>query len=236
MFKKIIATCLVLMGLALPVHAQDFGVEEIVVTGIRASDDYYETPAITLKKTGDFLVQRVKVVNDSRDKTLREREIRETLQGLASAATRNGNIELSYGDEFLRTLDPKDKTLVFMEERSRADTSYLYFSVKLRVNDKQSPEDQEAALEKFIQSAKKVGRTELDATDDTGLSIVNPEKYRYEVIQQIAAENTRLLEAIGQKCEVQLDGLSNRVQWHRTGITELAIYIPYRTQLLCKHH
>lgn len=232
MIKKIIATSLTIGALAS--QAQEM-VEEIVVTGIRASLDYYETPAVTIKKTGDFLVQRVKIINDSRDKDLREHEIRETLQSLSIAAARNGDIELSYGEEFLRNLDPKDSNLIFSEERSRADTSYLYFSVKLKVNDKQLPEAQEATLEKFIKSAKKTGRTELDMEDETGLSIVNPEKYRYEVIREIAAENARLLDAMGQKCDIQLQGLSNRIQWQRTGITELAIFIPYETQLFCQH-
>lgn len=74
----------------------------------------------------------------------------------------------------------------------------------------------------------------MDLSGEADLSIVNPEKYRYEVIQKIAEENTRLRQTIGQSCDIQLDGVSNRVKWQRTGITELVIYIPYRTQLLCK--
>lgn len=232
MLKTIIATSL-LITCAFS-QAQDDALEEVIVTGLMEADGYYEMPAVTLKKQGDFMVQSVKVINDSRDKSLREKEIRETLLALSEAAKKHGDIQLAYGDEFLRTLNPNDKSLVFSKESSRADTSYLYFSVKQKINPSKPAAEQEASLVKFIKAAKKVGRTELDLSGEADLSIVNPEKYRYEVIQKIADENKKLSQAIGQDCDIQLDGISNRVKWQRSGIIELVIYIPYRTQLLCK--
>lgn len=234
MFKKIIAASLVMACAG--IQAQDENVEEVIVSGIMESDGYYEMPAVTIKKQGDFLVQDVKVINDSRDKSTREKEIRESLEALAESAAKQGDLQLAYGDEFLRTLDPKDKSLVFAEDKSRADTSYFYFSVKQKISQKKSADEQEASLEKFIKSAKKVGRTELDLSGEADLSIVNPEKYRYEVIKKIAEENTSLRHAIGQTCDIELDGISNRVKWQRSGIIELVIYIPYRTQLLCRQN
>jgi hypothetical protein len=234
MFKKIITTSLVLACTF--AQAQDDAVEEVIVTGIMETDGYYEMPAVTLKKQGDFLVQDVKMINDSRDKSLREKEIRETLRALSESAKKNGDIQLAYGDEFLRTLNPNDKSLVFSKDSSRADTSYLYFSVKQKVSPSKPATEQEASLVKFIKAAKKIGRTELDLSGEADLSIVNPEKYRYEVIKKIADENQNLRQAIGQSCDIELDGISNRVKWQRTGIIELVIYIPYRTQLQCKQH
>jgi len=234
MFKKIITTSL-LLACAFA-QAQDDVLEEVIVTGLMEADGYYEMPAVTLKKQGDFMVQSVKVINDSRDKSLREKEIRETLLALSESAKKNDDIQLAYGDEFLRTLNPNDKSLVFSKDSSRADTSYLYFSVKQKVNPKKPAAEQEALLVKFIKAAKKIGRTELDLSGEADLSIVNPEKYRYEVIKKIAEENQSLRQAIGQSCDIQLDGISNRVKWQRTGIIELVIYIPYRTQLLCKQN
>lgn len=234
MLKKIITVSLVLICTC--IQAQDESVEEVIVSGIMESDGYYEMPAVTLKKQGDFLVQGVKIINDSRDKDLREKEIRESLQALVESARKLGNVQLAYGDEFLRTLDPKDKSLIFPKDGTRADTSYFRFSVKQKVNQQLSAPEQETALENFIKSAKKIGRTELDLSGETDLSIVNPEKYRYEVIQKIAEESTRLRQTIGQSCDIQLDGISNRVKWQRSGITELVIYIPYRTQLMCKQN
>lgn len=229
--KTFLLSTLLAAGLT---YGQDDSVEEVVVTGIRASGDYYDMPAITIKKQGDFIIQNVKIINDSRDKSLRQKEIRETLQQLTNAAKKQGDIELSFGEDFLRALDPEDKTLAFLEDKTKTDTSYLKFSVKRKVNPKVSAATQEAALEHFIKSSKKVGRTEIEMNGDTDLSIVNPEKYRYEVIQTIVEENARLRQAVGEKCSINLDGLGNRVQWQRSGITELVIYIPYRTQLSCQ--
>lgn len=234
MFKKIITTSLLLTCSF--AQAQDDVLEEVIVTGLMEADGYYEMPAVTLKKQGDFMVQSVKVINDSRDKSLREKEIRETLLALSESAKKNGDIQLAYGDEFLRALNPNDKSLVFSKDSSRADTSYLYFSVKQKVNPKKPAAEQEASLVKFIRAAKKIGRTELDLSGEADLSIVNPEKYRYEVIKKIAEENQSLRQAIGQTCDIELDGISNRVKWQRSGIIELVIYIPYRTQLLCKQN
>lgn len=233
MIKKLITLGTLIISTT--AYSQDSGVEEVIVTGIMGSDDYYEMPAITLKKQGDFLVQSVKVINDSRSKEIRETEIRQTLQALADAAAKNGDLKLSYGDEFLRTLDPKDKSLAFTEEKSRADTSYLYISVKQKINTNKPASEQEASLKKFIKSSKKIGRTELDMSGDIDLSIVNPEKYRYEVIKKISEESVQLRETLNQNCNIQFDGLSNRVQWARTDIIELTIYIPHKTQVICNH-
>jgi hypothetical protein len=215
--------------------AQESMTEEVIVTGIMGSEDYYEMPAVTLKKQGDFLVQSVKVINDSRNKELRETEIRQTLQALADSAAKNGDLKLSYGDEFLRPLNPKDKSLDFTEDKSRPDTSYIYISVKQKINASKPAFEQEASLEKFIKSTKKTGRTELDISGDMDLSIVNPEKYRYEILKKISAESTQLRTALDQNCNIQIDGLSNRVQWARTDIIELTVYIPHKTQVICTH-
>lgn len=42
-----------------------------------------------------------------------------------------------------------------------------------------------------------------------GLSIVNPEKYRSELLARIAEENSRLTRAMGQQCRVRWPGSSS---------------------------
>jgi hypothetical protein len=65
--------CCVMASTAL---AQDGLIEEVVVAGIRASsDDFYEIPAVTIKKNADFLIQSIRLVNDSRSPELRRTEI-----------------------------------------------------------------------------------------------------------------------------------------------------------------
>lgn len=46
--------------------AQEAGVEEIVVTGSRVDFAYDDMPAVTITKEADFLVQSIRLLNDSR--------------------------------------------------------------------------------------------------------------------------------------------------------------------------
>ncbi len=71
-----------LIGMFLPLLSwcQAEILEEVVVTGIRASmDDFYDVPAVTIRKDADFLVQNIRLVNDSRAPELRKTEIIETI-------------------------------------------------------------------------------------------------------------------------------------------------------------
>ena len=66
---------------------------------------------------------------------------------------------------------------------------------------------------------------------DIGLSIVGPEQYRYEIIRAIADENRRLRETLASECEGSVSGLEGRVQWERTSVSELTLYIPYAVEV-----
>lgn len=216
----------------LPALAQEM-TEEIVVTGIRASEMYEAMPAVTLKKTADFMVQRIKIVNDSRSEEQRNTEIRETLQNLSNGAKKNNGLQISYGDDYLQPLDPKDPTLVFTQD-SRADTSVFYLSVKQKINPEKPPIQQKDELIKFIKGASKSGRTEIDIPSGIDLSIVSPERYRNEIIKKIGEENQDIKRSIGENCTLTIDGLGNRVEWEQSGMIELMLYIPYNTQVSCQ--
>ena len=53
-------------------------------------------------------------------------------------------------------------------------------------------------------------------------------KQRY---MELKADAKRLQSAIGSPCKVEISGLSNRVSWQRSDISELTLYIPYQVQL-----
>lgn len=63
------------------------------------------------------------------------------------------------------------------------------------------------------------------------MSIVDPEKYRYELLAKIVDENKRLLKAIGGNCKVTMTEIGSRVRWQRTDLAELTLYIPYNTEV-----
>lgn len=204
--------------------------EEIVVTGSRVTGSrvgYAEMPAVTVPKTADFLVQNIRLVNDSRAPDLRRQEIIQTIESLMRLAARSRNIELSYGEGFLLPIDLSEEALDLIDDNDRIDTSYVDIYVKVKLDASVDAKSQISALREFIQKSPKTGRTEIDTLGDIGLSVVNPERYRYEIIAAISGENAKLKQALGAACKLKLSGLEGRVAWERTSVSELTLFIPY---------
>ncbi|HET6629707.1 MAG TPA: hypothetical protein VFG91_08020 [Woeseiaceae bacterium] len=189
--------------------------------------DYYEMPAVTIDKQADFLVQNIRLINDSRSPDLRREEILGTIEAMLDRAERIPGMALSYGSGFLEPIDLTNESLQLIEDRDRIDTSYVDIYAKVRLEQTKSANDQIDALRAFISGTEVVGRTEIEALGDIGLSIVGPEQYRYEIIRAIADESKRLQEAVAGECQTSISGLENRVQWERTSVSELTLYIPY---------
>ncbi len=216
-----------LLGLAASVaFAQDAILEEIMVTGYRSDADYYEMPAVTITRKADFLVQNIRLTNDSRSPDLRKTEIIETIQNLIRRSQSMEGMALSYGRGFLEPIDLDDEALQLLEDRQRVDTNYIDIYAKVALNPVRSSKVQIDDLREFISGAKIAGRTEILPLGDIGLSIIGPEQYRYEIIQKIAAENMRVSQAMDAECEITIGGLEGRVQWERTSVSELTLYIP----------
>lgn len=81
-------------------------------------------------------------------------------------------------------------------------------------------------LRRFAESTTVVGRNEV-FPNQIGISIVDPEKYRYAVLEAIAEDLKRTKEIFGNDHKVIISGLDQRVQWKRTSISEIEIYIHY---------
>lgn len=205
--------------------------EEIVVTGSRMDTDYYGMPAVTVTKQADFLVQNIRLVNDSRSPDMRKQEIVETIERLIDRSKSMRGMALSYGQGFLAPIDLTDESLQLIEDRQRIDTSYVDIYAKVEFDGTRTPKEQIAELREFISGATKAGRTEIDPLGDIGLSIVGPEQYRYEIIRKISEENAKLKDAMATECTVSIGGLESRVEWERTSVSELTLYIPYGVEI-----
>ena len=216
--------------LALVGSAQAQVLEEIVVTAQR-SMSYEGVPAVTIRKPADFLVQGIRLVNDSRSPDLRKSEIIGTIDGLLKRAAELRNVALSYGEGFLVPIDLSSDALQIIEDQKRSDTSVVNIYVKVTLTEKDDTKKRISDLRAFIKQAKLVGRTEIESTGDVGLSIVNPEKYRSELLARIAEDNVNVSRAMGKKCDVTVGGLERRIEWQRTGVAELTLYIPYSVEI-----
>jgi len=135
------------------------------------------------------------------------------------------------GDDFLIPVT-KDNHKVPLEKSTRPDTTSTELYVKMALGEKDDVEKSIDELNAFIKSARVSGRTEIEPTGTVGLSLVMPEKYRYEIIARITEDAQRLQKAVAlQQCKVEISGLSNRVSWQRTEISQLTLYIPYQIQI-----
>jgi hypothetical protein len=220
-------SCLAFALAASVAVAQDAALQEIVVTGSRGDVDYYEMPAVTITKSADFLVQSIRLVNDSRSPDLRKEEIIATIQNLISRSKSMKGMALSYGQGFLEPINLDDESLQLLADHQRVDTNYIDLYAKVALNSDRSAKEQITDLREFISGAKRAGRTEVLPLGDIGLSIIGPERYRYEIIEKIAAENAKISEAMKADCDITIGGLEGRVQWERTAVSELTLYIPY---------
>jgi hypothetical protein len=118
-----------------------------------------------------------------------------------------------------------------LDKGAKPDTSATELYVKMALAEKDNVQKAIADLSAFIKKARISGRTEVEPAGDVGLSLVTPEKYRYDIIAKITQDAKRLQAAVGSQCKVEISGLSNRVSWQRSDISELTLYIPYQVQL-----
>ena len=117
-----------------PASAQ---MEEVVVTGARVSgDDYSRIPAIVLARRADFLVQRIRLTNDTRAAEGRTKELYQTIRDMLADAVKRPGIALSYGDEFLISITSSDYEVSLDKGAKRPDTSATELYVKMALAEK----------------------------------------------------------------------------------------------------
>jgi hypothetical protein len=228
-YRRLLLTCLAALFCASPAWAQ---FEEIVVTGSRInSDGYSRIPAIVLERRADFLVQRIRLTNDTRAEDGRIKEIDKTIQDMLADAVKRPGIALGYGDDFLIPLTSNNHEVPLEKGSKRPDTSATELYVKMALSEKDNVPKAVAELTAFIKKARLSGRTEIEPEGDVGLSLVTPEKYRYDIIGKITEDAKRLQATVGSQCKIEIHGLSNRVSWQRSDVSQLTLYIPYEVQL-----
>lgn len=226
---KTFVACGLSLLIGLPAIAQS-GVEEIVVTASRAESP---RPGTYLRKTGDFILLRVAVSNDTREEAGRKQEIYETLRGALASARKDGSIELSVIDDELVIPLKVDSATVVLTPGSRPDSSATAISVKTRIPAKGA--DGQALISKlkdFVAAIKPAGRTQLDPDGAVDISIVGPEQYRDEIVKRFAADTKQVTAALGPEYRVVVRGIDRPVEWSRLGLLDLALYVPYAYDVL----
>ena len=220
---------LLLMCIAPPTLAQDDGsmLDRIEVTGSRVTyRDLLDTPAISLTRRGDYLLQSITLINDTRDADTRRDELHRTIAGLvATAGTR---YRVLHGDSYPLVLDRGNYRVEVAEDGKRPDVSRVELRLRHELGDASIDGEQIVRdLRDFARKADVVGRTEIELAGDTALGMNRPERYRYELIAAIAEDSKRIASMLGDSCRIELDGLNTRIDWERVGAIELLLYVPY---------
>ena len=215
------------LACCVPAAAQNERLETIEVVGSRISyHDLLDTPAISLTRPGDYLLQPFTITNDTRSEDGRKQEIYATIEKMLAAAGKRYSIMQS-GD-FALELNAQNYRVPLQKEGKRPDVNSVQLSVRAPTGgDPKRAEEIIAALREFVAKAERVGRTEIDVAQDTALSLTRPERFRYELIKVIADDTSRLRGALGTNCKIELQGLNSRIEWRRVSASELLLYIPY---------
>jgi hypothetical protein len=229
--KKTKFSALLCMLLANGVIAADEP-EELLVATVRTEKTV--VPGASLKRPADFLLQRLKVSNDTPDEKTRKDEILETLRLLSAAAAKDKGIEISLLADY-RTVIPLtlDVAALKLTPGNRAATSEIVVCIKTKV----IPGASNAAalfakLKAFPKTVKPTGRSAFDVVADVELTVVNPTQYREQVVKLYAADSKLVTTSLGPDYRVVTKGIDQQLQWMRDGLVDVIFYIPYEYDVI----
>lgn len=181
------------------------------------------SPPITVKKTGDFLLLAVHLTNDTRDPDKRRGEVYDTIKTIITASATIPKMEISSVE---MVLNSQNYQVRLQESQGKADTSSVELYLKLPLAAGEDVGALSNKLRVFAQALHIVGRTEI-FPGEIGISVKNPERFRYEVIAKLAEDVKKMRELFGDSFEIVVKGLDQRLKWQRSSVSELEFYIPY---------
>jgi hypothetical protein len=218
-----------LLGAAAPACAQ-----EVVLTAQRRgynNDAVYSQgviatsrPIIDLRRTADYAVQNVRVAGDARDATTRKDDLHATIRNMLEEAAKGG-VELAIGDYVIEPLTLANYKSLYLQSDGRPDTDQASFLIKVRLAEGVDLKAAEDRIARFVKSVPKAGRTQVSASGMT-LSVVNPDQYRGQIIDLIAADAAISAGKFGAGSGVDVTGLDRPVEWARGAGTEVFLFLP----------
>ena len=211
-----------------PTLAQDPGMNEIIVSGSRRSQDDFDQsrPAIGLRRTADFAVMYVTIAGDTRDIERRREEIFTMVRGAIEQAQRSG-VELATGDFIIEPLTIDNYRNLPMSNDGRPDTDRVTFLVKTRLAADTDGASAVERIDRFVRAVPAVGRAEIRRTGQLTLSVVAPDQYRERILELGAADSQAAAARFGPGYAVEARGLDRPVEWMRASLTDVFLYVPY---------
>ena len=211
-----------------PLAAQDGGgLGEVVVTANRTNIRYFqqERPVVGLRRQADGAVIAVSISSDSRDEATRKKEIHAVLLAALGRAAAAG-VEFVSGSYQLEPVTKANFTELPFQWAGRADTSKVDLLVKVKLAG--SAVAAEKRLTDFIKAVPRSDRGVIDKTGSLTLTIVDPDKYREQVIKLVAEEAAHNAAIFGPEYRYNISGIDAQLSWSQVSSTEVFLYLPYR--------
>lgn len=225
------------VGALMPINvlAQDTGGQEVIVTAQRRQGSEYSEamPVVGLRRTADFAVQEVTITGDTRDENLRQDEIYRMLANAIAAAPHAG-VQIASGDETLQIVTMQNYRNLSLKKDNRPDSQKLSFLVKAPLGAGTDARAAQAKIASFVKVVKPVGRALMETSDDLTFSVVAPDQYRGAIADIIAVDAKTMAAKLGDGYGVEIEGLNRPVEWARSGLSEVLLYIPYRLVIVPK--
>jgi hypothetical protein len=190
---------------------------EVAAAGERGS------PPITVRKTGDFLLLQIQLMNDTRDPEKRRAELYDTIKAILTVSSAIPKMEVASAE---MVLNERNYQVELDDTHGKSDSSSVALYLKLPLAATDDVGGLSNRLRLFAQEIRIVGRTEVFA-GEIGISVRNPERFRYEVIGKIAEDVRKMRDLFGDSFEIVVTGLDQRLKWNRSSVSELEFYVPY---------
>lgn len=181
----------------------------------------YGPPAVTLRKRADYITLSFDLVNDARRSEDRTTEIYDTVAKILQSSEQNGRIFIQAGRAILSGDNYRVDTVEMKNEMTKASLIALIDMTPGDSADRLTRE-----LIEFVRNIEETGRTIVEM-GTPGLTVVNPERYRYELIEAIAADITKIRNLLGPETKVQLDGLEGKLQVRAASAEEVELWLNY---------
>lgn len=232
---RFMTTVLLMSAFVAPAYAQESEeaseLDSVTVTGSRISnEDLDGTPAISITKKGDYLLQKITLINDTRSEEGRKQEIYATIEKILSKT--GGNYQLLSVESYSAVLNKNNYKVDLSKDTGRPDVSRVTLYIRASITgNTEDGESLVSRLRTFARDSVKIGRTEIEVEKNTALVMNKPERYRYEVIAAISEDAKKISTGLGAGCEIKLSRLDSRIEWGRASATELLLYIPYSMEI-----
>ena len=213
-------------------------------------------PVVGLRRAADNAVRQIEIASDSREEDMRRDEVEAMFLAALDRAKREG-LSLVTGEfevtEITRdnwrnifpglagTPDPgaddedyDDEDYDDDDDSGRVrpgyedDGSIATLRLRVRTRLTGSIADAQRQITTFVQAVPASGRSEIRQKGDLALTIVNPEQYRDEIYQRIAAAAQHAVGFYGPEYGAQITGLDREIAWAQVSNTAVFLYIPYR--------